>query len=246
MPLTILVADDDFATRLSINDYLEILGYSVIAAENGKEALGLVEEFQPHLIVTDITMPEMDGYELVRRVRTRPAFRLLPVIFLTERTSTEERIRGYQMGCDNFLAKPFELSELGVVIRSLLDRYALIAQAPSRSPEPEIIYTEGRNRVKGNGELDFSTQKSEMRDSLRDSSASRASMGPSSPMLTQREREVLNLLTEGLSNILIGDRLHLSPRTVEKHVSSLFRKTDSSNRAELVRFAMEHHLVGNW
>jgi len=139
MPLTILVADDDFATRLSINDYLEILGYSVIAAENGKEALGLVEEFQPHLIVTDITMPEMDGYEFVRRVRTRPAFRLLPVIFLTERTSTEERIRGYQMGCDNFLAKPFELSELGVVIRSLLDRYALIAQASSRSPEPEMM-----------------------------------------------------------------------------------------------------------
>jgi DNA-binding NarL/FixJ family response regulator len=246
MPLTILVADDDFATRLSINDYLEISGYSVIAAENGKEALGLVEEFQPHLIVTDITMPEMDGYEFVRRVRTRPAFRLLPVIFLTERTSTEERIRGYQMGCDNFLAKPFELSELGVVIRSLLDRYALIAQAPSRSPEPEPMPAEARSRVKSKGEWDFSAQKSETGDSLRDSSASRASSGPSSPMLTQREREVLDLLTEGLSNILIGDRLHLSPRTVEKHVSSLFRKTDSSNRAELVRFAMEHHLVGNW
>lgn len=238
MPLTILVADDDFATRLSINDYLEILGYSVIAAENGKEALGLVEEFQPHLIVTDITMPEMDGYEFVRRVRTRPAFRLLPVIFLTERTSTEERIRGYQMGCDNFLAKPFELSELGVVIRSLLDRYALIAQASSRSPEPEMMPKEAPSRVKDKGELDVLTQNSENGD--------RQSPDPNSPTLTQREREVLDLLTEGLSNIQIGSRLHLSPRTIEKHVSSLFRKTLSNNRAELVRFAMEHHLVGNW
>jgi DNA-binding NarL/FixJ family response regulator len=238
MPLTILVADDDFATRLSINDYLEILGYSVIAAENGKEALGLVEEFQPHLIVTDITMPEMDGYEFVRRVRTRPAFRLLPVIFLTERTSTEERIRGYQMGCDNFLAKPFELSELGVVIRSLLDRYALIAQASSRSPEPEMMPKEARSRVKDKGELDVLTQNSEMGD--------RQSPDPNSPTLTQREREVLDLLTEGLSNIQIGSRLHLSHRTIEKHVSSLFRKTLSNNRAELVRFAMEHHLIGNW
>jgi DNA-binding NarL/FixJ family response regulator len=246
MPLTILVADDDFATRLSINDYLEISGYSVIAAENGKEALGLVAEFQPHLIVTDITMPEMDGYEFVRRVRTRPAFRLLPVIFLTERTSTEERIRGYQMGCDNFLAKPFELSELGVVIRSLLDRYALIAQAPSRSPEPEPVPTEGHSRVKGKGELDVLTQKSKTGDFLRDSSASRVFPGQNTLTLTQREQEVLGYLTEGLSNVQIGDRLHLSPRTVEKHVSSLFRKTDSSNRAELVRFAMEHHLVGNW
>jgi len=237
MPLTILVADDDFATRLSINDYLEILGYSVIAAENGKEALDLVEEFQPHLIVTDITMPEMDGYEFVRRVRTRPAFRLLPVIFLTERTSTEERIRGYQMGCDNYLAKPFELSELGVVIRSLLDRYALIAQASSRSPEPEMMPKEARSRVKDKGELDVLTQNSEMGD--------RPSPGPNSPSLTQREQEVLDLLTEGFSNIQIGSRLHLSPRTIEKHVSSLFRKTLSNNRAELVRFAMEHHLIGN-
>ncbi|MEG4817691.1 response regulator transcription factor [Microcoleus sp. K5-D4] len=238
MPLTILVADDDFATRLSIIDYLEITGYSVIPAENGKEALGLVEEFQPHLIVTDITMPEMDGYEFVRRVRTRPAFRLLPVIFLTERTSTQERIRGYQMGCDNYLAKPFELQELGAVIRSLLDRYALIAQAPSRSPEPETTPTEARNRANGKPEADFLTQKSNTGD--------RAYTSQNAPSLTQREREVLDLLTEGLSNIQIGDRLHLSPRTVEKHVSSLFRKTDSNNRAELVRFAMEHHLVGNW
>lgn len=243
MPLTILVADDDFATRLSITDYLEITGYSVIAAENGKEALGLVDEFQPHLIVTDITMPEMDGYEFVRRVRTRPAFRLLPVIFLTERTSTQERIRGYQMGCDNYLAKPFELQELGAVIRSLLDRYALIAQAPSRSPEPEPTPTEARSRANDKPEADFLTQKLNTGDSLRDSSASRASPSQNAPTLTQREREVLDLLTEGLSNIQIGDRLHLSPRTVEKHVSSLFRKTDSNNRAELVRFAMEHHLV---
>ncbi|MEG3985601.1 response regulator transcription factor [Microcoleus sp. S28C3] len=243
MPLTILVADDDFATRLSIIDYLEITGYSVIPAENGKEALGLVDEFQPHLIVTDITMPEMDGYEFVRRVRTRPAFRLLPVIFLTERTSTQERIRGYQMGCDNYLAKPFELQELGAVIRSLLDRYALIAQAPSRSPEPETTPTEARNRANGKTEADFLTQKSNTGDSLRDSSASRASPSQNAPSLTQRERQVLDLLTEGLSNIQIGSRLNLSPRTVEKHVSSLFRKTDSNNRAELVRFAMEHHLV---
>lgn len=235
MPLTILVADDDFATRLSITDYLEITGYSVIPAENGKEALGLVEEFQPHLIVTDITMPEMDGYEFVRRVRTRPAFRLLPVIFLTERTSTQERIRGYQMGCDNYLAKPFELQELGAVIRSLLDRYALIAQAPSHSPKPEPTPTEARSRANSQPEADFFTQKSETDD--------RAWTSQNAPSLTQREREVLDLLTEGLSNIQIGDRLHLSPRTVEKHVSSLFRKTESNNRAELVRFAMEHHLV---
>ena len=86
MPLTILVADDDLGTRLSIGDYLEASGYSILSAENGKEALGMVEAYQPHLVVTDITMPQMDGYELIRQVRRRPSLRLLPVVFLTGRT----------------------------------------------------------------------------------------------------------------------------------------------------------------
>jgi len=60
---------------------------------------------------------------------------------------------------------------------------------------------------------------------------------------TPREKEVLALLAEGLSNVQIGDRLHLSPRTVEKHVSSLLNKTDTNNRSELLRFAVDHHLV---
>ncbi|HAA30009.1 MAG TPA: DNA-binding response regulator, partial [Cyanobacteria bacterium UBA8553] len=68
----------------------------------------------------------MDGYDLVRQVRQKPAFRLLPVVFLTERTSTEERIKGYQTGCDLYLPKPFEMMELGAVIRSLIDRSQII------------------------------------------------------------------------------------------------------------------------
>jgi DNA-binding NarL/FixJ family response regulator len=221
MPLTILVVDDDLGTRLSISDYLDISGYSVISAENGQEALRLVEQYQPHLIVTDIAMPEMDGYELIKRVRARPVFRLLPVIFLTAHTSTKERIRGYQLGCDNYLPKPFELEELGVVIRSLLER-------------SQLIESEWRVRL-ADSVTDVSETTSEP--------VSLKSEPPLEINLTQREREVLDLLAEGLSNIAIGEHLHLSPRTIEKYVSSLLRKTDSNNRAELIRFALKHHLI---
>lgn len=221
MPLTILVVDDDLGTRLSISDYLDISGYSVISAENGQEALRLVEQYQPHLIVTDIAMPEMDGYELIKRVRARPVFRLLPVIFLTAHTSTKERIRGYQLGCDNYLPKPFELEELGVVIRSLLER-------------SQLIESEWRVRLV-DSVTDVSDTPSE--------TAPLKSEPPLEINLTSREREVLDLLAEGLSNIAIGEHLHLSPRTVEKYVSSLLRKTDSNNRAELIRFALKHHLI---
>jgi DNA-binding NarL/FixJ family response regulator len=206
MPLTILVVDDDVGTRLSISDYLELSGYSVITANDGQEALAMVEEFHPDLMVTDIVMPRMNGYELVRQVRQKPRFRLLPVILLTARTRTQERILGYQSGCDLYLPKPFELEELGAAIRNLLARSQLIQSAYNTSYP--------------------STATVELISEL-----------------TPREQEVLELLTHGFSNAEMGQKLHLSPRTVEKYVSSLLRKTATNNRAELVRFAIKHGLV---
>lgn len=232
MPLTILVVDDDPGTRLAISHYLEMSGYSVITAENGQEAMIMVDEYQPHLMVTDIIMPRMDGYQLVRLVRQRPAFRLLPVIFLTARNNTEERIRGYQLGCDIYLPKPFELDELGAVIRNLLERSQLI-QSEWRFSYPDAL------RSPNGTALPSHVPQAEASDSKPISTPDSEPVLP----LTQREQEVLDLLTVGLSNVQIGDSLHLSPRTVEKYVSSLLRKTATNNRAELVRFAMEHHLV---
>jgi DNA-binding NarL/FixJ family response regulator len=235
MPLTILVADDDLGTRLSIGDYLEAIGYLVVAAENGQEALKLVEECQPHLVITDITMPQMDGYELVSRMRQRPTSRLLPVVFLTARNDTQERIRGYQAGCDVYLSKPFELQELGAVVRNLLERLQLI--------ELEWRFARGdaARRVAEHTEESRSSRPSH--ESSHTAQNAALAVAVAALNLTQREREVLEILSDGHSNVQIGESLHLSPRTVEKYVSSLLRKTDTSNRAELVRFAMEHHLV---
>ncbi|MFM6308059.1 MAG: response regulator, partial [Dolichospermum sp.] len=81
MPLTILIADDDIATRLAISDYLDLSGYHVITADNGVNALNTLEKYHPDLLVTDIMMPLMNGYELVRRVRQLSAFRLLPYLY---------------------------------------------------------------------------------------------------------------------------------------------------------------------
>lgn len=230
MPLIILVADDNLGTRLAVSDYLAMSGYSVITAEDGQKALLMIEKYHPHLLVADINMPKMDGYELVRNVRAKPALRLLPVVFLTERGTMEERIKGYQLGCDIYLPKPFEMPELGAVIRNLLER-SQIVQAELRfsatEVTPAVISTLPSAAIpKTDKTLDPAIASQS--DAFR---------------LTQREQEVLNLLTKGLSNVEIGNKLHLSPRTVEKYVSSLLRKTETSNRAEIVRFALENHLV---
>jgi DNA-binding NarL/FixJ family response regulator len=227
MPLTILVVDDDLGTRLSIGDYLELSGYSVLTADNGQEALAMVEKCHPDLMVTDIIMPGINGYEVVRRMRQNPAFRLLPVILLTAKTKTRERVLGYESGCDLYLPKPFELEELAAAIRSLLERSQII-QSEYRFFQQENSAT-STSTTKG-----MEVEHSKLDNIERDNIVSQ---------LTPRERQVLELLTHGLSNAEIGLQLHLSPRTVEKYVSSLLRKTDTSNRAELVRFAIKHDLV---
>ncbi|MCM0591744.1 MAG: response regulator transcription factor [Gloeotrichia echinulata IR180] len=226
MPLTILVVDDDLGTRLSISDYLELSGYSVITANDGQEALMMVEEYRPDLIVTDIVMPQMNGYELVRRVRQQPPFRLLPVILLTARTKTQERILGYQSGCDLYLPKPFELEELAAAIRNLLERSQIIQSEYRFSHQGNVNNSPQPKAVEAHHPQYNHIQQSQIISSL-----------------TTREQEVLDLLTHGFSNAEMGLQLHLSARTVEKYVSSLLRKTDTSNRAELVRFAIKHGLV---
>ncbi len=221
MPLLILIADDDAGIRVAVKDYLEIQGYTVITAQNGEEALSLVQNYRPHLLVSDIKMPGKDGYTLVRELRQLPEFRLLPVVFLTEWDSTEHRIQGYQVGCDVYLPKPFEMEELKAVIRNLLERSQMIQSEWRFSQEQSL------------------TQKNPQQQAAKISIQAEMELFD----LTRRESEVLDLLTTGLSNGEIGQKLHLSPRTIEKYVSSLLRKTDTSNRAELVRFALEHHLV---
>lgn len=222
MPLLILVAEDDPGTRLALSDYLEQAGYSVMSATNGREALQILKDYLPHLLITDVAMPYMDGFELVRRVRQQPHFRLLPVIFLTAHSSTSERIQGYQLGCDIYLPKPFELSELGAVVRNLMER-------------SQLIQTEWRTHLR--------LAEADPLPATGATDQDQAALALEAVDLTRREQDVLHLLAEGLSNSQIGEQLHLSPRTIEKHVSSLLRKSNTSNRAELVRFAIDHHLV---
>ena len=226
MPLLILVAEDDPAIRLSVNDYLELNGYSVITAENGEQALSMVEKYHPHLLISDINMPQQNGYQLIENIRRLPQYRLLPVILLSERSEMDDRIQGYQVGCDAYLPKPFELEELGAIIRNLLERSQII--------HSELIFSHGNHEPKRiDGDSNQSTPKEKTASSQLQEQF----------QLTQRETEVLELLIEGRSNLEIGQQLHLSHRTIEKYVSSLLRKADLNNRVELICYAMEHHLV---
>jgi len=215
MPLTILVVDDDTDLRDALVSYFELEGYTAIAAANGNEALSQVSAYSPQLVVTDALMPEMDGFELIRTLRQQPKNRLLPVVFLTARTELDSRVRGYKAGVDVYVQKPVDLPELGAIVRNLLDRAMLVGLSQASPTAREA------------GEREPSDRPSSKL-------TTRATLD-----LTDRERETLALLVEGLSNNEIGERLYLSPRTIEKYVSRLLDKTDTRNRIELTRLAIE-------
>lgn len=118
----ILLVDDDAIIRLAFGAKLRARGHRVAEAKGGAEALALVVQETPDLVVTDVMMPEMDGWALVRTLRSLPPMALVPVLFLTDLDSPEDRIRGFKIGADDFIAKNCGSDEFQMRVQRALDR----------------------------------------------------------------------------------------------------------------------------
>ena len=119
-PRRVLVVDDEANITDLVATALRYEGFEVAAAGNGRDALKLVESFRPHLVVLDVMLPDLDGFEVQKRLidRGRPS----PVLFLTARDATEDKVRGLTIGGDDYVTKPFSLEELIARIRAVLRR----------------------------------------------------------------------------------------------------------------------------
>ena len=128
MAKRILVVDDEARLAHLVRGYLEQDGYEVATAGNGREALLISREFGPDLIILDLMMPEMDGWEFMRHLRREQD---TPVIMLTARVDENDRIAGLEMGADDYLAKPFSPRELMARVRAVLRRAQPAGDAPA-------------------------------------------------------------------------------------------------------------------
>ncbi|OQY25801.1 MAG: hypothetical protein B6I34_01530 [Anaerolineaceae bacterium 4572_32.1] len=122
MPISILVVEDDLVLRDGICEVLETAEYQVHVASNGEEALQILDDAAPDIIVSDIMMPRMDGYDFYKSVRKNDRWLHVPFIFLTAKGDKEDILRGKSLGVDDYLTKPFDPLELLVVVESKLRR----------------------------------------------------------------------------------------------------------------------------
>lgn len=118
----LLIVDDEPNLLRAVAAILRDEGFDITTARNGRDALTMVAQSSPDLIVSDVRMPGMDGFELARRLRSVEHFALIPIIFLTAKDETEDRVEGFRSGVDVYLTKPFEPDELIAVIRGILRR----------------------------------------------------------------------------------------------------------------------------
>ncbi len=205
----ILIVDDDRTLRTALSRHLESQGYLVQDVESGNDAMQIFEDNLPDLVVSDIVMPGIDGFEFCRRLRATRAGQLIPFIFLSAKGEIDDRIQGHHIGADDYLIKPFDMRELVAKIEAQLER--------SRRTHAEILrLIQTSNQMNG-----------------------KTATAPSPLPLTPAEEKVFWEAIQGFTNKQIGDRLFVSPRTVQTHLSNILSKLHLENRSQLVRYAFE-------
>lgn len=140
MPKTILVVDDEQDIRDLLAYNLKQDGFSVLTAPNGKDGLRQIALAKPELVILDIMMPEMDGFETCREIRTNPETRHLPVIFLTARSGEIDQILSLELGADDYVQKPVSPRVLVARVKSLLRR---TDRAQDEEPAQMVINSDG-------------------------------------------------------------------------------------------------------
>lgn len=136
---TILIMEDDAGVRLPLEDLLEAHGYGVLTAENGREGIEMAKKHRPDLILSDIMMPDIDGYAAFEAIQSDPITAVIPFIFLTAKTDPGEIREGLGLGVDDYITKPFESKDLLDSVRTRLDKYERISNAALQMQENEEL-----------------------------------------------------------------------------------------------------------
>jgi DNA-binding response OmpR family regulator len=202
---TILVIEDDPGISMAVRDELEFEGFRVEVAHDGRAGLESILQSPPHLVVLDIMLPGQNGFQICKEVRARGI--ATPIIVLTARGQEADRVRGLELGADDYITKPFSLAELVARVRAVLRRYDPQDRADTIRHGPITIDFRKRQLLKGNAVVELTDKEFQI-------------LG----LLMKRPSEVIS--RDDFLKTLWGDDVYVTPRTIDIHISSLRKKIE--------------------
>lgn len=177
----ILLVEDDPNLSMVLQDYLEMLNHSIVLAKNGEEGIKSFRQKKFNLCILDVMMPKKDGFTLAEEIRE--ADKEVPIIFLTAKSLKEDRIKGFQVGCDDYITKPFSTEELSLRIEAIMRR--CVQQISAKKEDNNRVYSIGTYTFEpGNMTLKGSTDKRS---------------------LTRKETALLKLLCENENKLIVRE-----------------------------------------
>jgi DNA-binding NarL/FixJ family response regulator len=245
--IRVVLADDQKLIRAGFRVLVEAAGDVQVVGEavNGEQAVALARAERPDVILMDIRMPEVDGLEATRRIAADGDLAEVKVVILTTFETDDYVYQALRAGASGFLVKDAETEDLIRAVRVVARGEALLSPSVTRrliatfarrgpATVPSGGSSTGPAVGPGGGGGNGTVQRG---------GSDRPSPGRDLSRITEREREVLSLVAEGLSNDEIATRLYLSPLTTKPHVSRIMTKLDARDRAQLVIIAYESGLV---
>lgn len=215
----ILVIDDEEKHLQATKEYLEYQGFQVLIEKSAEKVLQSIHSINPDIIIVDILMTTMDGYQFVEKLQLKKNCLEIPFIFVTAKGMTQDRIKGYKSGCSGYIPKPFDPDELIAIIQNILKRKDLYIKEVKRT----------RKEFRSMNVCIENQYNLLQMESLKLN-------------LTEREVTVLESVMQGLKNREIADKLNTSIRNVEKYISRLLCKTNCRNRTELIKLFYSNHI----
>jgi len=218
----ILVVDNDLVFRQALTVDLIQRHYFVQEARSGQEGLSQYESFQPHLILSNVAMPGMDGFSFCRQVRSRADGQLIPFIFLTAKSQLQDLEKAQALRADDYITKPVKLEELNLRIQLHLERADRV--------NAEIV------RLLQTQQTDI-----DLSEKAEPTNLDSPDLAPTDDLLflTSAEERVFWKVIQGFTNKEISQRLYISPRTVQTHLSNILSKLNLKNRTQLSYFAYQ-------
>jgi DNA-binding NarL/FixJ family response regulator len=210
----ILLVEDESILRDSIQDTITSCGFEVAVAENGDEALMLAKTFLPDLIISDILMPESDGYWLLDSIRNDALLRTIPFIFMTAKSERSDIRNGMNLGADDYIVKPFSSAELMNSIHARLSRDEMLK---GQLVDPQLNL---------NGEILDEKEQELILAAIK--------------RLTRSEARILDLIAQNKSTLEIAQELFISYKTVENHRANITVKLGIKGHLSLVRFCLNY------